>query len=361
MFCLLAVISIASLFIGVIDIDITSLFTGADGMELKIFLLARIPRLFAILCTGIGMSVAGLIMQQLCMNKFVSPTTGATIQSAQLGIVLSMVFLPNMGLGARTLFAFVLAIAGTLLFVFFVQRIQIKDTVLVSLVGIMFGNIIGGITNFVAYQADVTQQLSTYFSGSFALILKGNYELVYLVVPLVIIAFIYANHFNIVGMGQDFSKNLGVNYNFVLILGLAISAVITASVIVIVGQISYIGLIVPNLVTLFKGDKIRGSLVDTALFGALFVLVCDIIARVVIMPYEIPIELVVGIIGSIIFIAMLFYKLKHGKKAIRVGRHGRHGHHSSHSHRDGHGHHNRHGHHGHHEYRGGKKEAAIND
>lgn len=317
---LLIVVSAMSLFVGAIDIDIATLLSGGDGLELEIFLLGRIPRLLAILCTGVGMSVAGLIMQQLCMNKFVSPTTGATIQSAQLGIVLSMIFLPSMGLGMRTIFAFLLAIAGTLLFVFFVQRIKVKDTVLVPLVGIMFGNIIGGVTNFLAYQAEVTQQLSTYFSGSFALVLKGNYELVYLVVPLVIVAFIYANHFNIVGMGQDFSKNLGVNYNLILILGLSISAVITASVIVIVGQISYIGLIVPNIVTLFKGDKIRGTLLDTALFGALFVLACDIVARIVIMPYEIPIELVVGIIGSIIFIVMLFYKLKHGKKAIRFGR-----------------------------------------
>lgn len=317
---LLVILSCVSLFVGVIDIDINTLLSGGKGMELQIFLLGRIPRLLAILCTGMGMSVAGLIMQQLCMNKFVSPTTGATIQSAQLGIVLSMVFLPTMGLGTRTFFAFILAIAGTLLFVFFIQRIKVKDTVLVPLVGIMFGNIIGGVTNFLAYQAEVTQQLSTYFSGSFALILKGNYELVYLVAPLVMIAFIYANHFNIVGMGQDFSKNLGVNYNLILILGLSISAVITASIIVIVGQISYIGLIVPNLVTLFKGDKIRGTLLDTALFGALFVLICDMVARSVIKPYEIPIELVVGIVGSIIFIVMLFYKLKHGKRAIRFGK-----------------------------------------
>lgn len=350
---LLVIFSILSLFVGAIDIDINTLLSGGEGIELKIFLLGRIPRLLAILCTGVGMSVAGLIMQQLCMNKFVSPTTGATIQSAQFGIALSMVFLPTMGLGMRTIFAFVLAIAGTLAFVFFIQRIKVKDAVLVPLVGIMFGNIIGGITNFVAYQAEITQQLSTYFSGSFALILKGNYELVYLVLPLVVIAFIYANHFNIVGMGQDFSKNLGVNYNFILILGLSISAVITASVIVIVGQISYIGLIVPNLVTLFKGDKIRGTLFDTALFGALFVLICDIIARALIRPYEIPIELVAGIIGSIIFIIMLFYKLKHGKKAIRFGRrrrhkhHGGHGHHGGHSH---HGHHNGHDRHGHHDY-----------
>ena len=69
---------------------------------------------------------------------------------------------------------------------------------------------------------------------------------------------------------------------------------------------------------MFKGDKIRGTLVDTALLGALFVLVADMIARSVIMPYELPIELIVGIIGSILFIGMLIYKLNHGKKAIRI-------------------------------------------
>ena len=313
---ILLVLSVASLFIGVLDLDIGALLSG-DGGDLQIFLLSRLPRLLAILCTGIGMSVAGLIMQQLCMNKFVSPTTGATIQSAQFGIALAMVFFPTMGLFVRTIFAFLLAVAGTLLFVFFVQRIRIKDTVLVPLIGIMFGNIIGGVTNFIAWQAEINQQLSTYFSGSFSLIIRGKYELVWLIVPLVIIAFIYSNHFNIVGMGQDFSKNLGVNYTFILILGLSIASVITASVVVIVGQISYIGLIVPNIVAIFKGDKIRGTLIDTALFGALFVLICDIIARSVIMPFEIPIEMVVGIIGSLVFIAMLMYKLKHGKKAIR--------------------------------------------
>lgn len=312
--CLTVFLSFFSLFVGATDINIASLLSDGGGMELKIFLLARIPRLLAILCTGIGMSVAGLIMQKLCMNKFVSPTTGATIQSAQFGIALAMIFFPTMGLGVRTIFAFVMAIAGTLIFVFFVQRIKVKDTVLVPLIGIMFGNIIGGITNFLAFQWEINQQLSTYFSGSFALIIQGNFELVYFVVPLVIIAFIYANHFNIVGMGQDFSKNLGVNYNFILILGLSIAAVTTASVIVVVGQISYIGLIIPNIVAMFKGDKIRGTLIDTALFGALFVLICDMIARTVIMPYEIPIELVVGIVGSIIFIVMLFHKLKHGRK-----------------------------------------------
>lgn len=316
----LLIISMVSLCIGVIDIDLSTLLSGGDGMELKIFLLARIPRLLAILCTGVGMSVAGLIMQQLCMNKFVSPSTGATIQSAQFGILLSLVFIPTLGLWGRVLLAFVMAILGTWVFVWFVQRIQFKNTILVPLIGIMFGNVLGGITNFIAYKYEVTQQLSTYFVGSFALIIKGSYELVWLAVPLVIIAFIFANYFNIVGMGKDFSQNLGVNYKLVLFLGLTIASMITASVVTVVGQISYIGLIIPNIVAMFKGDKIKGSLVDTALLGALFVLVCDIIARSVIMPYELPIELIVGIIGSILFIAMLIYKLNYGKKAIRLGK-----------------------------------------
>ena len=136
--------------------------------------------------------------------------------------------------------------------------------------------------------------------------------------PLVVLAFIFANHFNIVGMGKDFSKNLGVPYNLVLFAGLTIAAMITASIIVVVGSISYIGLIVPNVVAMFKGDKIRGTLVDTALFGALFVLVCDIIGRVIIMPYELPIELIVGILGSLIFVALLIYRLKHGRKIVNI-------------------------------------------
>ena len=313
-------VSFLSLFVGATDIGLNTLLSSGDGLEWKIFLLARIPRLLAILCTGVGMSVSGLIMQQLCMNKFVSPSTGATIQSAQFGILLSLVFFPAMGLWGRVMLAFAMSILGTWIFVWFIQRIQFKNTVLVPLIGIMFGNVLGGIISFIAYKFEVTQQLSTYFVGSFALIIKGNYELVWLAVPLVITAFIFANYFNIVGMGKDFSQNLGVNYKLVLFFGLTIASMITASVVTIVGQISYIGLIVPNIVAMFKGDKIKGTLVDTALLGALFVLVCDVIARSIIMPYELPIELIVGIIGSVMFITMLIYKLNHGRKAIRLGK-----------------------------------------
>ena len=311
----LVAVSIYSLFVGVSDLDIASLASG-DPEQLQTFFVSRLPRLLAILCTGVGMSIAGLIMQQLCMNKFVSPTTGATLSSAQFGVLVALIFLPSVGLWGRALFAFAAATLGTWMFVWFIQRIQFKDVVMVPLVGIMFGNVIGGITTFLAWQYDLNQALDTWAVGHFSLVLQGRYELVWLVVPMVILAYIFANHFNIVGMGRDFSRNLGIHYNLVLFAGLSIAAAITASVVVVVGAISYIGLIVPNIVTMFKGDHLRGTLADTGLFGALFVLICDLVARTIIAPYELPISLIVGIIGSLIFVALLLYRLKHDRKSI---------------------------------------------
>ena len=314
--CLL-ILSACSLFVGVIDVEAGDLLTG-DLKSLEIFLISRLPRLLAILCTGAGMSTAGLIMQQLCQNKFVSPTTGATISSAQLGILIALLFMPSSTLGSRAVFAFLAAVLGTWIFVWFIQRIQFKDAVMVPLVGIMFGNVIGGITNYLAYKYEMTQTLSTWLVGHFSAVLRGRYEIVYLTAPLILLAFLFANHFNIVGMGKDFSRNLGVPYNLVLFMGLTIAAMITASIVVVVGSISYIGLVVPNIVSMFKGDKIRGTLADTALFGALFVLVCDLIGRTVIAPYELPIELIVGILGSLLFILLLFHRLRHGRKAPKI-------------------------------------------
>lgn len=224
---ILFLLSCCSLFVGVIDIMPADLFNG-DPEQMGIFLISRLPRLLAILCTGIGMSVAGLIMQQLCSNKFISPTTGATISSAQLGILLTLLFMPASNLWSRALFAFATAILGTWVFVWFIQRIRFKDLVMVPLVGIMFGNVIGGITSYLAYKYEMTQALSSWLVGHFSLVLKGRYEIVWLTVPLVILTFLFANHFNIVGLGRDFSQNLGVPYNLVLFSGLTLSAMITA-------------------------------------------------------------------------------------------------------------------------------------
>lgn len=312
---LLAALSFASLFIGALDMDLSGLAAG-DADQWFVLLASRLPRLLAILCTGAGMSVAGLLMQQLTMNRFVSPTTGATIQSAQFGILLALLFMPESTLMGRAAFAFVCATLGTWLFVWLISRIRFKDPIMVPLIGIMFGYVVTGVTDFLAYGFDMNQALTTWLTGHFSLVTRGHYELVFLSVPMIVAAFVFADRFNIVGLGRDVATNLGVSYSLVLFSGLTIAAVITAAVVVTVGSISYIGLIVPNIVSMLKGDRLKGTLVDTALFGALFVLVCDLVARLAIFPFELPIELVIGIVGSAVFIALIIYKLNHGRTSL---------------------------------------------
>lgn len=304
---LLLILSFVSIFIGVIDIKILDVFTDNDKFD--IVLISRLPRLLSIICTGMGMSIAGLIMQQICMNKFISPSTGTTISSAQLGILISFIFIPNSNIFSRAVFAFIISLLSTLVFIYFIQKLIIKDMLLIPLVGIMLGNIISSFTNFLAFKYEMNQALSSWLVGHFSLIIRGKYELVYLVLPMIILAFLYAKYFNIVAMGKDVSINLGINYSIIVFIGLFISSAITASIIVIVGSISYIGLIVPNIISIIKGDNLKNIMFDTAIFGANFVLLCDIIARLIIFPYELPIELIIGVIGSFVFLILLFNKI----------------------------------------------------
>ncbi len=185
------------------------------------------------------------------------------------------------------------------------EKIKFKDAIFIPLVGIMFGNIIGSITTFFAYQHDLIQSMTAWLQGDFSMILAGRYELLYISVPLLAIAYFYANKFTIAGMGEDFSTNLGLNYKQIINLGLIIVAVATSVVVLTVGLIPFLGLIIPNIVSIYRGDHLRKNLPHTAVLGAVFVLACDILGRVVIYPYEIPIGLTVGVIGSGIFIYLL--------------------------------------------------------
>lgn len=298
------VLSIASLFIGVRGITLQDLIQG-DTTSLQVLFLARVPRLLAVLITGVAMAIGGTIMQQLVRNKYASPQTGATINSAQLGVIIAMIFIKEVSMFEKTLLAFLFAIMGTGLFVWLVQKIQFKDVIFVPLVGMMFGGVISSITQFIAYKHDMVQNASDWLQGDFSLIVKGNYEILYLCFPFVIIAFLYANHFNIVGLGDDFAKNLGINSQRILYMGLGIVCVLTASVVVTVGTVPFIGLIVPNIVSIYRGDRLKGTLMDTAMFGMLFLLLCDILGRLIIFPYEIPIGLTVGVIGSGVFLLLM--------------------------------------------------------
>ncbi|MCW6108851.1 ABC transporter permease [Clostridium sporogenes] len=301
----LIILSICSIFIGVKDISFVDIF-NSDDVKLKVLLISRIPRLISIIVVGGSMSIAGLIMQQISRNKFVSPDTASTVDSAKLGILVALMIFHSATLTEKMIVSFIFSLLGTFLFMKILKKIKVKNSIFIPLVGIMLGNIIDSITTFFAYKYNLIQSIASWLQGDFSLIIKGNYELIYLSLPIVVIAFIYANKFTVAGMGEDFSKNLGVNYNRIINIGLVIVALISSLVVITVGKIPFLGLIVPNIVTLYKGDNLKNSLYSTALLGAVFLLGCDILGRLVIYPYEISIGLVVGVIGSTVFLYLLF-------------------------------------------------------
>lgn len=301
----LIILSFISLFVGVSSISPLDLL-DFQSEETQIFLISRLPRLVAILLAGAGMSMAGLIMQQLSRNKFVSPTTAGTLDATRLGILVSMLLFANASMIEKMAVAFAFALAGTFLFMQILNRIKFKDAIFIPLIGLMFGNILSSITTFFAYRADVIQNMSAWLQGDFSMVMKGSYELLYISVPVFIIAYMYANRFTVAGMGEDFSKNLGLKYRSIVNIGLVLVALITATVVLTVGMIPFLGLIIPNIVSIFKGDHLQKTLPHTAMLGAIFLLICDILGRVLIYPYEITISLMVGVIGSFIFLIMLF-------------------------------------------------------
>ncbi|EGV05158.1 iron chelate uptake ABC transporter, FeCT family, permease protein [Haemophilus pittmaniae HK 85] len=307
---LLLLLSIVSLFLGVSTVNLQGLL-AFDGNQWQIFLISRLPRLVSILIAGASLSICGLVMQQLSRNRFVSPTTAGTMDSARLGILLAILFFPGASMLLKTTVAVAVSFMGTLLFMSILSRLKFKDTIFVPLVGMMFGNIISAITAFLAYKEDLLQNLSGWLQGDFSLVMAGRYELLYFSIPALLLAYLFANRFSIVGMGKDFAVNLGLNYNQVLYLGLLIVAVVSSIIIVSVGVIPFLGLIIPNIVTLYLGDNLKKVLSHTALLGAVFVLMCDILGRSVIYPYEISINAVVGVFGSGIFLLLLFKRYRH--------------------------------------------------
>ena len=301
------VLAVVSMFVGVSDVSLSGLLAG-DGHAWDIFWISRVPRTLSIILAGMALSVAGLIMQLMVRNKFVEPSTVGTVESASLGILVVTVFLPGASLFLKMSTATVFAVAGTALFLLVLRRIPLRNTLIVPLVGIMLGGVIAAVTTFFAYRFDLLQTLNSWMVGDFSGVLRGRYELLWIVGALTLIGYLAADRFTVAGMGSEFTTNLGLNYNRVMTLGLIIVSLISAVVVVSVGSVPFLGLIVPNLVSLMIGDNVRRAIPWVAIFGAGFVLACDIIGRTIRYPYEIPVGVIVSAVGSALFLYLLLRK-----------------------------------------------------
>lgn len=292
---------------------VTSLLVGARQLEWSgdawlTLTASRLPRLAALVLTGVGLSVCGVILQHLVRNKFVEPATSGGLDAAKLGILLSLALVPAASVAVRMLFALVICFAAGLLFVLLIRRIQFKSTVLVPVIGLMYGGVLSAIAEFYAYRHNIMQSMQGWLLGDFSRVVQGSYEIIYLILPIVALTYLYAHRFTLVGMGEGMATSLGLNYPATVALGLLLVAVTVSATVISVGAIPFVGLVIPNLVALRYGDNLGRTLPIVALSGASLLLACDILGRVLIYPFEVPIGLTAGSVGGVLFLALIIWR-----------------------------------------------------
>lgn len=286
------------------------LFGAEDGGEM--FAITRIPRTIALVLAGAAMAMSGLVMQLLTQNRFVEPTTTGTTEWAGLGLLTVMILIPGASISTRMFGAVLAAFIGTMVFFLFLRRVTLRSSLIVPIVGIMLGAVVSAVSTFIALQTDMLQNLGVWFAGSFTSVLRGQYELLWIVAFVAVAVFVVADRFTVAGLGQEISTNVGLNYNRIIMLGTGLIAVATGVVTVIVGNLPFLGLIVPNIVSMFRGDDLRSNLPWVCLLGIGIVTVCDLIGRTIIMPFEVPVSLILGIVGAVVFILLLLRQRRRG-------------------------------------------------
>lgn len=274
-----------------------------DGTDM--FWTTRVPRTIALVLSGMAMAMSGMVMQLLTQNRFVEPTTTGTTEWAGLGLLVALYFIPNPSLTVRMVVAVVFAFVGTMVFFGFLRRVALKSSLIVPIIGIMLGAVVSSISTFFAMQTDMLQSLGIWFAGSYTSVIRGQYEVLWVVAIVVVLVFVFADRLTVAGLGKDIATNVGLNYERVVLLGVGLVAIASGVVTVVVGMLPFIGLIVPNLVSMFRGDDLRSNLPWVCLLGIAVVTVCDIIGRTIIAPFEMPVSVILGVVGAVVFVVLI--------------------------------------------------------
>lgn len=228
-----------------------------------------------------------------------------------LGLLAVTILAPGWPIIAKMLVAAGASLVGIAGFFALTRKLPPDQPLMIPLVGLIYGGILGAAAMFIAFQADLIQYLGVWMSGEFSGVLAGRYELLWLAGGLALLAYIAADQFTVAGLGHKASLSLGLRYGQVLALGVVTVALVSSLVIVTVGILPFIGLVVPNIVSRLMGDNLRQTLPVVAGMGAGFVLLSDIIGRVVRYPYEIPAGTVFGVLGAVVFLWLLLRR-SHG-------------------------------------------------
>ncbi|MRX51070.1 iron chelate uptake ABC transporter family permease subunit [Paracoccus sp. S-4012] len=305
----LLALMLVSLGVGAAEISVRQ--ARSDAWTMLVLMESRLPRTLAVALAGAALAVSGTLIQSLVRNRFVGPDTTGTSESAALGLLAVTILAPASPIWVKMVAASFAAMAGTALFIVVIRRLPRREVMLVPIAGLVLSGVLGSIVTWIAWQADLLQYVGVWMSGEFSGVTAGRYELLWVAGLAAGLAWVGADRFAILSLGDGVATGLGLSTASVMRFGLVVVAVVSALVVTTVGMVPFLGLVVPNIVARVMGDNLRASLPVVAASGAGLLLACDIIGRLLIAPYEMPVSVILGVLGALIFLVLLYRRPAH--------------------------------------------------
>lgn len=278
----------------------------------------RLPRVICVALTGAALSISGVAMQGLLRNPLADGSTLGVSSGASLGAIMAIAFgisFPNAPVAGSAVMAMIFAFLSLLLILGLAYKLDYSlSTNTIILIGVIFSMFVSSIINFiVAFAGDKVKDITFWMMGSFA---GSSYrEGLFLLGAFVIfggIIFAHANELNAFAMGEDNARHIGVNVKRVKLLVLiAVSALVGVTVSV-GGTIGFVGLVTPHMVRMITGPNHRRLLPACAFGGATFLLLCDLVSRIILNPIQLPIGVVTSLIGAVLFVYIFYTSRRKG-------------------------------------------------
>lgn len=310
---LLIISAFLSIMLGSVQLkpaDIMRCLTGSDKSSVTYVLIMniRLPRMIGAIVAGMGLSVAGVILQSVMNNALASPNTIGVNSGAGFFVMLSMILFPHSA-NASSFAAFVGALLTTLCIYALAYFADSSRTTIV-LAGITVSSFLNaGINTIKLINADISINLTSFLMGSLSGLTMNKLVLPCTgVIIAIIITMFFARPLNILSLGDDYARSLGLNVNITRFALLVLSSILAGFVVSYAGLLSFIGLIVPHICRNLFGSDARLLLPTSVLLGASFVLICDIIGRLLAAPFELPAGIIMAFIGGPFFMYLLLRK-----------------------------------------------------
>lgn len=268
----------------------------------------RLPRVASACLAGMGLAAAGVILQSVMNNSLASPNTIGVNSGAGFAVMLALMFGGSYS-STVPVAAFIGALVTTLV-IFGLAYMADSSRTTIILAGITVSSFLNaGINTIKLLDTDITVNLTTFMIGSLSGITFDRllFPAVAIIVAL-LLSFFLTKSINVLGLGDDIARSLGLNVTSMRLILLVLSSVLSGCVVSYAGLLSFVGLIIPHICRRLFGNDARYLLPCSALLGACFVLVCDILGRVLFAPFELPAGILMSFIGGPFFLYLLFKK-----------------------------------------------------